>query len=105
MSAAEDRLGALGLTLPAVVPPVAAYVPAVRFADIPTTDRYPGSVVTRMMTVHIRQGYGGVVSKPLGVRRRGSSVTANVVASANGVPTAGPNPFEPVPEGNRENPG
>ena len=30
MSAAEDRLRALGLTLPAVVPPVAAYVPAVR---------------------------------------------------------------------------
>ena len=30
MSAAEDRLGALGLTVPALVPPVAAYVPAVR---------------------------------------------------------------------------
>jgi enamine deaminase RidA (YjgF/YER057c/UK114 family) len=30
VSAAEDRLGALGLTLPSVVPPVAAYVPAVR---------------------------------------------------------------------------
>ncbi len=30
MSAAEDRLAALGLSLPAVVPPVAAYVPAVR---------------------------------------------------------------------------
>ncbi len=30
MSAAEDRLAALGLSLPPVVPPVAAYVPAVR---------------------------------------------------------------------------
>ncbi len=30
MSAAEDRLAALGLTLPPVVTPVAAYVPAVR---------------------------------------------------------------------------
>jgi enamine deaminase RidA (YjgF/YER057c/UK114 family) len=30
VSAAEDRLGALGLTVPALVPPVAAYVPAVR---------------------------------------------------------------------------
>jgi enamine deaminase RidA (YjgF/YER057c/UK114 family) len=30
VSAAEDRLAALGLALPAVVPPVAAYVPAVR---------------------------------------------------------------------------
>ncbi|RKN43088.1 RidA family protein [Streptomyces hoynatensis] len=30
MSAVEERLGALGLTLPPVVPPVAAYVPALR---------------------------------------------------------------------------
>ena len=30
MSAAEDRLAALGLTLPPVVTPVAAYLPAVR---------------------------------------------------------------------------
>lgn len=30
MSAVEDRLAALGLSLPEVVPPVAAYVPAVR---------------------------------------------------------------------------
>lgn len=30
MSAAEERLAALGLTLPEVVPPVAAYVPTVR---------------------------------------------------------------------------
>lgn len=30
MSAAEDRLAALGLTLPEVVAPLAAYVPAVR---------------------------------------------------------------------------
>jgi enamine deaminase RidA (YjgF/YER057c/UK114 family) len=30
VSVAEDRLRALGLELPAVVPPVAAYVPAVR---------------------------------------------------------------------------
>ena len=30
MTAAADRLAALGLTLPPVVPPVAAYVPAVR---------------------------------------------------------------------------
>lgn len=30
MSAVEDRLAELGLTVPAVVPPVAAYVPAVR---------------------------------------------------------------------------
>jgi len=30
MSAVEDRLAALGLSVPEVVPPVAAYVPAVR---------------------------------------------------------------------------
>jgi len=30
VSAVEDRLAELGLTVPAVVPPVAAYVPAVR---------------------------------------------------------------------------
>ncbi|MFI5099685.1 MAG: RidA family protein [Actinomycetes bacterium] len=30
MSAAEDRLAAVGLSLPPVVPPVAAYVPALR---------------------------------------------------------------------------
>jgi enamine deaminase RidA (YjgF/YER057c/UK114 family) len=30
MSAVEERLAALGLTVPEVVPPVAAYVPAVR---------------------------------------------------------------------------
>ena len=30
MSGAEDRLAELGLTLPEVVPPVAAYIPAVR---------------------------------------------------------------------------
>ena len=30
MSAVEDRLAELGLSVPAVVPPVAAYVPAVR---------------------------------------------------------------------------
>ena len=30
MSAVEERLAALGLVVPEVVPPVAAYVPAVR---------------------------------------------------------------------------
>ena len=34
MSAAEDRLLALGLALPEVVPPVAAYVPAVRSGNL-----------------------------------------------------------------------
>jgi enamine deaminase RidA (YjgF/YER057c/UK114 family) len=34
VSAVRDRLGALGLTLPDVVPPVAAYVPAVRDGDL-----------------------------------------------------------------------
>ena len=33
MSDAAERLAALGLTLPRVVPPVAAYVPAVRTGD------------------------------------------------------------------------
>ena len=34
MSAVEDRLSALGLTVPEVVPPVAAYVPAVREGNL-----------------------------------------------------------------------
>lgn len=34
MSAPEDRLAELGLTLPPVVPPVAAYVPAVRSGSL-----------------------------------------------------------------------
>ncbi|HEU5143626.1 MAG TPA: RidA family protein [Dermatophilaceae bacterium] len=34
MSAVEDRLSALGLTLPEVVPPVAAYVPALRDGNL-----------------------------------------------------------------------
>ncbi|GAA5030448.1 RidA family protein [Terrabacter aeriphilus] len=34
MSAVEDRLSALGLTVPEVVPPVAAYVPVVREGDL-----------------------------------------------------------------------
>jgi len=34
MSAVEDRLAELGLTVPAVTPPVAAYVPAVRHGDL-----------------------------------------------------------------------
>jgi enamine deaminase RidA (YjgF/YER057c/UK114 family) len=34
MSAAEERLLALGLALPEVVPPVAAYVPAVRSGNL-----------------------------------------------------------------------
>lgn len=34
MSAVEDRLAELGLTVPEVVPPVAAYVPAVREGDL-----------------------------------------------------------------------
>ena len=34
MSAARERLAELGLTLPPVVPPVAAYVPAVRSGDL-----------------------------------------------------------------------
>ncbi len=34
MSRAEDRLAALGLRLPEVVPPVAAYVPAVRTGSL-----------------------------------------------------------------------
>lgn len=33
MSAVEDRLGELDMTLPQVVPPLAAYVPAVRSGD------------------------------------------------------------------------
>jgi enamine deaminase RidA (YjgF/YER057c/UK114 family) len=34
MSAVEDRLSALGLTVPEVVPPVAAYVPALREGNL-----------------------------------------------------------------------
>ncbi|MEO3937755.1 RidA family protein [Dermatophilaceae bacterium Soc4.6] len=34
MSAVEDRLAELGLVVPEVVPPVAAYVPAVRHGDL-----------------------------------------------------------------------
>lgn len=34
MSAVEDRLAELGLTVPEVVPPVAAYVPAVREGNL-----------------------------------------------------------------------
>lgn len=34
MSAVEDRLSALGLTVPEVVPPVAAYVPVVRDGNL-----------------------------------------------------------------------
>jgi enamine deaminase RidA (YjgF/YER057c/UK114 family) len=34
MSGVEDRLAELGLTVPDVVPPVAAYVPAVRSGDL-----------------------------------------------------------------------
>ncbi|MEO6999607.1 MAG: RidA family protein [Terracoccus sp.] len=34
MSTVEDRLAELGLTVPAVVPPVAAYVPAVRDGNL-----------------------------------------------------------------------
>jgi enamine deaminase RidA (YjgF/YER057c/UK114 family) len=34
MSAVEDRLSELGLTVPEVVPPVAAYVPVVRDGDL-----------------------------------------------------------------------
>ncbi|GMA86544.1 hypothetical protein GCM10025868_17940 [Angustibacter aerolatus] len=34
VSAVEDRLAELGLTLPDVVPPLAAYVPAVRQGDL-----------------------------------------------------------------------
>ncbi len=34
MSAVEDRLAELGLVVPEVVPPVAAYVPAVRHGDM-----------------------------------------------------------------------
>ena len=34
MSAVEDRLSDLGLTVPEVVPPVAAYVPVVREGDL-----------------------------------------------------------------------
>ena len=34
MSAVEDRLAELGLTVPEVVPPVAAYVPVVREGDL-----------------------------------------------------------------------
>ncbi|MFN2321232.1 MAG: RidA family protein [Dermatophilaceae bacterium] len=34
MSAVEDRLAEIGLSVPAVAPPVAAYVPAVRDGDL-----------------------------------------------------------------------
>ncbi|UDY23747.1 RidA family protein [Nocardioides sp. Kera G14] len=34
MSAVEDRLAELGLTVPEVVPPVAAYIPAVRSGNL-----------------------------------------------------------------------
>ena len=34
MSAVEDRLSELGLTVPEVVPPVAAYIPVVREGDL-----------------------------------------------------------------------
>jgi enamine deaminase RidA (YjgF/YER057c/UK114 family) len=34
MSAVEDRLSALGITVPEVVPPVASYVPASRTGNL-----------------------------------------------------------------------
>ena len=56
---AEERLAELGLTVPEVVPPVAAYVPAVRSGDLVFT---AGQVPLRDGTLVAEGKVGGAVS-------------------------------------------
>jgi len=59
MSAVEDRLAELGLTVPAVTPPVAAYVPAVRHGDLVfTSGQLPMVVGALAATGKVGDGEG-----------------------------------------------
>ena len=59
MSAVEDRLAELGLTVPALTPPVAAYVPAVRHGDLVfTSGQLPMVVGALAATGKVGDGEG-----------------------------------------------
>ncbi|MDQ2756484.1 MAG: RidA family protein [Actinomycetota bacterium] len=59
MSAVEDRLAELGLQVPEVVPPVAAYVPAVRHGDLVfTSGQLPMVSGVMQATGKVGDGHG-----------------------------------------------
>ena len=51
MTSPSDRLAQLGLVLPPVATPLAAYVPAVRVGDLVHTSGQPPSVAGELMAV------------------------------------------------------
>ncbi|HVY10595.1 MAG TPA: RidA family protein [Mycobacteriales bacterium] len=81
MSAVEDRLAAIGLTVPEVAKPVAAYVPAVRSADLVWTSGQLPTVGGELMAT----GKVGADVTPERAAELAQACALNAIAAVKGV--------------------
>ncbi|THG30895.1 RidA family protein [Naasia lichenicola] len=87
-SAVEARLAELGLSLPSVVPPVAAYVPAVRTGDyIYVSGQLP--MVSGAMPASGKVGEGEDLVSPEAAKELAGYSALNAIAAATAVLGAG----------------
>ncbi len=84
MSAVEDRLGELGLTVPDVAKPVAAYVPALRDGDlIFTSGQLPMVSGALVLTGKVGDGQGLV--PPADAKKLAETCALNAIAAVKSV--------------------
>ena len=84
MSAVEDRLKELGLTLPDVAKPVAAYVPAVRDGNmIFTSGQLP--MVSGALVQTGKVGAGGGLVSPDDAKKLAETCALNAIAAVKSV--------------------
>ena len=84
MSAAEDRLAELGLTVPEVAAPVAAYVPAVRDGDLVfTSGQLP--MVKGVLAATGKVGEGEGLIGPDEAKRLAETCALNAIAAVRSV--------------------
>ena len=84
MSAVEDRLAELGLSVPEVAAPVAAYVPAVRDGDLVfTSGQLPMVQGSLVATGKVGEGAGSVT--PDEAKRLAATCALNAIAAVKSV--------------------
>ncbi|QDO89960.1 RidA family protein [Ornithinimicrobium ciconiae] len=80
MSAVEDRLAELGLTVPEVTPPLAAYLPAVRHGDLVfTSGQLP--MVDGVLSVTGKVGEGEGLVDPETAKKAAERCAVNAIAA------------------------
>ena len=81
MSAVEERLAAIGMTVPDVIPPVATYVPAVRSGPYVFTSGQLPMVAGSLATV----GKVGVDVNPENAKQLAATCALNAIAAVKGL--------------------